>query len=290
MSTPSFDDVGRKVGDIELLDLFPSEEGSIDQIYGRIGNGKTYAATADILRDLERGLVVYANWEIDFNGFDQRESLPWIILGLFGFKRRFYRFRKENLHKIGIDEDFIDKFSQLTDCKIYLDEGHVIFDSYQMAKISMKKRNAVLHTRHFNRSIVIVSQRPTAVHVSARANVNRFYKCERLLRWPFLIFRKTEFQDMTNETVDETKVVSRRVYLARKKILRAYNTKYLRGGIPKSQEVHFDAYDISFRDSLRLLIRYFSASFAPLKRREAVISPLPIERETVHKSPTLFDS
>ncbi|MEO5351472.1 MAG: hypothetical protein H7836_17785, partial [Magnetococcus sp. YQC-3] len=39
-------------------DYFPPEEGSIDQYFGRLGSGKTYALTAEILDALCRGQVV----------------------------------------------------------------------------------------------------------------------------------------------------------------------------------------------------------------------------------------
>lgn len=274
-----------------LRDLFEAEEGSICQYFGRIGNGKTYAATADILEDLQRGMVVYANWRVDLSGvsLDQKDSLFYAFLGILGIKKRYYKFLPENLHYLPIDDDFMDVFERLTDCKVYLDEGHVIFDSYQMTKLSMKKRASILHTRHFNRTIAIVSQRPTAVHVSARANVNIFYKCEKLMQWPFLIFRKSEFQEMTGtgETVDDTKKpISSKWYFASKTVLNAYNTKYLRGGIPRSQEVHFEAYDFSYGERWLAFLRAL-----PLlkKRQEAQKFPEHIISQESKREYTLFD-
>jgi hypothetical protein len=244
---------GRPV-EVDLLrDLFEAEEGSIVQYYGRIGNGKTYNATADILNDLRNGVVVYCNWRIDVSGItlDQKDSFFYTFLGILGLKKRFYKFLPSNLRYLPIDDNFMNIFADLTDCKVYLDEGHLIFDSYQMTKLSMEKRASILHTRHFNRTIAIISQRPTAVHVSARANVNIFYKCEKIMSWPFLVFRKSEYQDMTGagETVDDQqKSLSSKWYFANKKVLNAYNTKYLRGGIPRSQEVNFEAYDFSYAE------------------------------------------
>jgi len=246
------------------MDLFPSVEGEIVQYYGRIGSGKTYNATADILEDLEAGRVVYANWKLNWHGFDERDSLFYIIRSvLFPWTKRFYKFPKENLKFIDIDDAFIDKFEKITDAKVYLDEGHVAFDSYEMAKMSLQKRKAVLHTRHFNRSIAIISQRPTAVHVSMRANVNIFYKCEKIfsLAFPFtfftglplIIFKRTEFQDLSGETVDETQPLGTKYYRAKARVMEAYDTKYLRGTLPPSQRVLFEAYDLSFSEKLSRL-------------------------------------
>jgi len=256
-----------------LVDLFEAEEGTICQYYGRIGQGKTYSATADILDDLRHGVVVYANWKLNFDGFDERKSFVHLFLGFLGLKRNYYVFPKENLRYIEIDDNFLDTFEHLTDCKVYLDEGHVAFDSYEMAKMSLRKRKAVLHTRHFNRTICIISQRPTAVHVSMRANVNIFYKCEKLLSWPILLFRRTEFQDfVAGETVDETRPSGRKTYIANKKVLNAYNSKYLRGGIPRSQDVSFEAYKVSWFARFRLLLRIAVLALRPKLRERPILS------------------
>jgi len=247
--------IGKKVADIELLDLFQAAEGEITQRYGRIGQGKTYGAVVDILDELSLGHVVYTNFHLNFNGFDQRKSIIYLIGGiLFPWKKRYFNFPKENLHFIAVDADFVTNFGKLTDCSVYLDEGHVVFDSYEMAKMSMEKRVSVLHTRHFDRSIHIISQRPTAVHRMMRANVNRFYKYEKLVHFGnFILFRRTEYQDMTDETVDEAQPVSTKLYIGSKKIMYMYDSKYLRGDTPDSQKVSFEAYDVSFFQKLKLL-------------------------------------
>lgn len=245
--------------EIDLLDLFPPHAGEITQYYGRIGGGKTYAATADVLEKLRRGKVIYANWKINYNGTDERQSIAWVLLSLlFPWRKRFYVFPKDNLRYFEFSDawarsqgykDFMDWFASRTDCEIYGDEGHVMFDSYQGIKMSIEKRAAVLHTRHFDRSIHIISQRPTAIHISMRANVNRFYRCQCIWSWgSFVRFKRTEFQDMMNETVDEDeeKVISEKFYWGKNSVFDAYDTKYLRGTIEPSQRVLFKAYDFSY--------------------------------------------
>jgi len=254
MATPA-KQTGQRIAEIELLDLFQANEGEITQRYGRIGQGKTYGAVIDILDELQRGHVVYTNFHLNFEGFDQRKNFIYILGGLlFPWKNRYFNFPKENLRFIAVDGDFIKTFSTLTDCSVYLDEGHVVFDSYEMAKMSMEKRVAVLHTRHFNRSIHIISQRPTAVHRMMRANVNRFYKYEKLIHMKnFLLFRRTEYQDMTEETVDESEPISTKLYIGSKRIMKMYDSKYLRGNTPDSQKVYFEAYKVGYLSKIKLL-------------------------------------
>jgi len=112
----------------------------------------------------------------------------------------------------------------------------------------------------------IVTQRPTSIHVSARGNVERYYKCEKLLSWPFLIFRRTEFQDMTNETVDENAdPISTKVYFGKKSVMQAYNTLAMRGEDAIEQKVNFEAWEYDFSDRMRLFFSYFTR-FLPRRR------------------------
>jgi len=143
----------------------------------------------------------------------------------------------------------------LTDCEVFVDEGQWIFDSYKGTDFSVEKRKLILHTRHFNRSLNIISQRTQALHVTARGQVNRFFKCEKKMSWPFLIFKRTEYQDMKENDVDEeSEPVSVKTYFANQRVLAAYNSKYMRAGVPKSQNVQFEAYDFSFIGRLSLLL------------------------------------
>jgi len=241
----------------ELLDLFEPDEGTIDLIYGRIGNGKTYCATEMILDDLRRGHVVYTNWHLNYEGFDERQSIVHMVAGLiFPWRKRYYQFPKENLIYFNPEDIDVEFLSSLTDCDVYIDEGQWIFDSYEKTNFSKAKRRLILHTRHLNRRLVIITQRPTAIQVSARGNVNRYFKCEKWLSWPLIVFRQWEYQDMVGETVDETQPVGKpRVFVAKKRIFNAYNSKYLRGGIPRSQELHVNAWDFSYLERLYSLFK-----------------------------------
>jgi len=224
---------------IDVNEIFPAGEGSINQYSGQIGSGKTYAATADILELLKNGHVVYANWQIKFDGFDERNDRWLLFLRWLGFKIKFDEFPKGNFHYIPPEEWTTEFISGLTDCDIFLDEGHNYLNSYEKTNVNLGKLNMVYMTRHFNRTLNIISQRQTAIHVSARANVNRFYVCEKdsfLFLWT--IFYKREFQEVSgDERVDvESEPVSVKRYFPKQKIFDAYDTRYLRGESGMSQK------------------------------------------------------
>jgi len=253
---------GKKVSEIDLVGLFEPSEGELNQVFGKIGNGKTLLATEMVLEDLSRGEVVYTNWPIRYNGYDERNDKERALRNFVFGKKRYYAFRKENLRKIAIDDKFSDTISELNNCKIYLDEGHVAFDSYEMAKMSMQKRAAILHTRHYNRTIVVISQRPTAIHATVRDNVNRFIKCEKVLTWPFLLFRRTYTQSVGQDGLPDTEedYDYKKLTIPSKRLLNAYNTRYLSEGMEPSQTVQFDAYDLNFFDRWGVMVRAWRGS------------------------------
>lgn len=260
--------LGKQVLKEDLIDVFEASEGSINMYYGLIGNGKTYAATADILDLLVQGKVVYCNWKVIVEDFDDRQNLVVILVNLLLGRKRFYRIPcQKNLHFFD-PETFdstgalVEWLSKLNDCHVFFDEGQDMFDSYEGTRFSKAKRRLILHTRHYHRTLNIISQRPTAIQVSARGNVNRFYKCVKIASWPWVRFARYEFQEMTGETVDETKdPVSRKIYWGSGRVFRAYNTDYLAEGIPKSQQVFFEAYDLTMKEKLIVLKNAFLALF-----------------------------
>jgi len=248
----------------DLLNVFEASEGSINMYYGKIGNGKTYAATADILDLLKQGKVVYCNWKIIVDDFDDRDSLFITIMNILLLRKRFYKIPcSQNLHffdpeTFNTTGELVEWLSSLNDCHIFFDEGQDMFDSYEGTKFSKAKRRLILHTRHYHRTLNIISQRPTAIQVSARGNVNRFYKCVKLASWPWVRFARYEFQEMVGETVNENvDPISKKTYWGNNSVFKAYNTDYLAEGIPKSQAVFFEAYELGFFTRIRALFRIF---------------------------------
>lgn len=263
------ENVGKQVLATDLINAFKATEGSINMYYGKIGNGKTYAATSDILDLLKQGKVVYANWHIQVPDFDDRESFFMVFMNTILFRKRFYKIPcAQNLHYFDPEQfnstaELVEWLSSLNDCHIFFDEGQDMFDSYEGTRFAKSKRRLILHTRHYHRTLNIISQRPTAIQVSARGNVNRFFKCVKLATWPWIRFARYEFQQMTGETVDESgEPDSLKTYWGNSRVFNAYNTDYLAEGIPKSQNVFFEAFDLNTWDKLKLLAKFILGIFS----------------------------
>lgn len=270
------EDFGTKVPKQELYETFPADEGDVQLIYGRIRNGKSTEAVRRMYVSLTRGVVVYSNIRLDLLNtvFDDRFSISTAGKNFLLNEKRFYVFRKENFRYFnpatgemicnGVSSIVFDPqrkgaevewLNSLTDCEIYYDEGQWLLDSYESTNASIAKRKLITETGHVNRRIVIIAQRTQSVHVNARGNVNQFFRCQKVYKYFFFrALQVEEFQDMRNNDVDEdAEPVSIRTYYMNGKYWKLFNTHYLRAGRPKSQEVYFDAYDLTFKERAELL-------------------------------------
>lgn len=245
-----------------LVGSFHAPEGTIDMIYGRIRQGKTTHGVRVILDALQAGIPVYSNLNLDLSAisFDDRDKIRYTFWNFLLNRKLYYKFDKSNFHWVNeklyptIDE-LISFLITLTDCVVVWDEGQRLLNSYDGTRVDRRLQDWVLTTGHFNRRLVIISQRPTAVHVSARGNINRFFKCKKLLSWPVMLLRVTEYQDMLNESVDEETPASRQLFVMNKKVFNTFNTHYLRGGVPRSQEVYVQGYFLTFRERFIVFMR-----------------------------------
>lgn len=273
--------IGSKVIDIsELVDVFEAQEGEIQQIIGKTGNGKTYEGTRRALEYLERGFVVYTTWRLILpDYYDQRNHMGRILLNIFLFKKRFYVFDlKKNWHFIDIDrEDLVEFIAGLTDCIVFLDEGQDIFDSYEGRGMSQLKRKSLTRTRHMRKTLIIISQRAQAVAVTARANVVWFYKCVKTWAWffpfiPYFKIYRTEEMDTNNFPIWEDHLNGWKAkvwesHFAKQRIFDAFNSWYLRDGQLKTQEIYFRAYDLTLAQKIdALLIKIFGGFIGTIYR------------------------
>lgn len=288
----TFIQAGKRVIDIsKLLDVFEAEEGEIQQIIGKTGQGKTYEATRRALKYLRQGKVVYTTWRLNLpDYFDERESVWYIIKNILLFKKHFFRFDyKQNWHHVDIDRpDLIEYVSGLTDCILMMDEGQDVYDARERA--DKTARHSLTRTRHMHKTIIIISQRAQAVDVTARANVTYFYKCVKK-SFPFLpsYFRVYRTEEMDNQNYPVWAVLNSQgkaiwrakvwhAGFAKKYVYDAYDSWYLRKSMTKSQEMSLHAFELKTIDKFTLL---FARLFKRFKKKHKTVNlstfPVPIK-------------
>jgi len=277
-------DLGIKREDTK--NVFRAGEGEINLYYGMVRQGKTYGATVDIFEDLRNGFLVYATWPIDVKNFDDRESLFFSVINFLLIKKRFYKVEcAKNFHYINAEtgevdgvkvfnpekpDEYIRYLNKLNHCKLYIDEAWRVIDSYKGSNMGIESRNLILVTGHKYRTVNLIAQRPTSVHVSARGNVNRFYKFKKIINLPRLgivRFKRYEFQEMVGETVDEDeeKVISIKTYWGRRKYFNAYNAYYY-GELDPLHRLFYEQYDVNVFGRLWLVFANFINLFSFTRR------------------------
>lgn len=259
--------LGTKLSDEKKVDIFIAPEGELNMYYGLIGSGKTYNATADIHELLARGRVVYATWPIKVQNFDDRKNWFMVLKNFVFFQKHYYEIPcQENMHFIDVEkgevdgkytfnptrpQDYIEYLNTLNHCDIFIDEAWRVFDSYKGTDFSLSTRNLALVTRHKFRSIHVITQRPTAVQVTIRGNINRFYKCVKIATlFGIPRFARYEFQEMTGETVnEEAEPISTKTYWGSRKIFASYNS-FFYGDLNRIHDFKFEVWLLTFKERL----------------------------------------
>jgi len=248
----------------EIFDAFEPTEGLNTVYYGRVRNGKTYSATADIIELLNRGEIVYANWRINFEDFDERKSFGIALVKFIASKKYFYVYKKENFHYINVTDSTDDAFTtvgelhRLVGVHVFIDEGQWIFNSHSRVD-DIDSRHLILEGGHYCRTLNVITQRPTNILVDIRSQVNIWYKCQKVFQLGGIIrFLRTEYQDMKDNLPDEDPDVKHpeKAYWANAKIYNAYETHAMRRADAVMPIPEFDVYELSYFARLTHLVSF----------------------------------
>lgn len=252
----------------EIYDLFSPVEGLNAVYFGRVRNGKTYAATADILELLKRGEIVYANWKIRFSDFDERTSFKIALVKFFAGKKYFFTYSHENFHYIDTNSpDLVEMLNKLVGVHVFIDEGQWIFNSH-LKHDDPEKRRLILEGGHYCRSLNVITQRPMNIMKDIRSQINIWYKCEkRLSLFGFILFARYSIEDMSNDEPIEPfsnegrLIVPVKHYFASSEVFAAYETHAMRRADAMYLEPKFDVVETDYWDRLILVYSFFLPTF-----------------------------
>lgn len=256
----------------EIFDVFQPTEGLNTVYFGKVRNGKTYSATADIIALIEQGEIVYANWDIDFDDFDERKSFKIVLAKVLLGKKYFYVYSKENFHYMNVtdetSEDFmtIAQLHRLVGVHVFIDEGQWIFNSHSR-KDDVDARHLILEGGHYCRTLNVITQRPNNIYVDVRSQIHIWYKCEKVFQFGgFIRFDRTEIQDMKDDLPWQDPDVKPNIkgYWASKKVYDRYETHGMRAKDAVVELPKFDVYETTLLSRLALFGSFFVPT--PLKR------------------------
>lgn len=267
---------------------FPPIEGEIHFYYGKPRHGKTYTGTLNVIKALCEGRVVYSTWKIDWEGFDERNLWQKRLWAALGLKRSFNRFDVRNWHHWDINaagythQQFIKDFAKITDAEVHIDEAQNAIAAYLLTHIPEDLMKAITQTGHFHRSLHIYSQRTMSVHIQLRGNTHFFHKIEKVSDGSGLIgriipyfsrpvFMETVFEKIVSDgTPDETRVMefdeetgrsietnvykfaeSQMQYRLNPEVANRYDSHYLRGNTPPSQNLYAQIIHIPYLQNFK---------------------------------------
>ena len=259
----------------EILSLFTPTEGINACYYGKVRNGKTRNATADILELLKRGEVVYANWNIEFNDYDERKVFGIVMASFFFGRRNFFKYKKDNFHYFKPDDIDVIFLSRLVGVHIFIDEGQWIFNSHIRDKAddeeTIAKRKLILHGGHYCRSLNVITQRPSNILKDVRSQINIWYRCVKRLDFSnFMIFQRWAIEDMKDDLPvefdkDGAPLGKCKTYFVNKKhdpVFASYNTHAMRAENAIERLDNFELYETTFRDRLMLVLAHLLPAWA----------------------------
>jgi len=266
--------VGRRVQ--IMFDIFKPTEGYNSVYYGKVRNGKTRTATADILELLDRGEIVYANWKINYDGGDERDSFSAMLFKTVFMKKRFYVYGKDNFHYIDRDELISGKgkmnikyLNRLVGVHLFIDEGQWVLPSMDRAwdEDMMEKMKLVLHGGHYCRTLNIITQRASNISKNTRSQIHFWNRCVKKIDFlGFMVFQRFQIEDMKEDMpveYEENKdghkkpVGKLKVYVVNKltdRVFKAYDTHAMRSEDAIEPSRVFEAYDLTFRERVASLI------------------------------------
>lgn len=243
----------------QIMAMFAPIEGVITCYYGKVRNGKTYSATADILDLLNRGEVVFANWEVQWQGYDQRKNKLLVFLKMLTGQNYFFQYKKDNFHYFSPElspQETVRLLNKLVGVHIFIDEGQWVLNSH-VRNPDIEAQKLILTNGHYCRSLNIITQRPSNVFVDMRSQVNIWHKCVKVWLKP-LRFVRYDIEDMKDNLPDENEEkmqkYPRKAYWARKKVYMAYNTHVFRSQDAKLEVSSFKVYNVPLLDKIKLLV------------------------------------
>lgn len=282
----------------EIFNFFNPEEGNNSVYYGSVGSGKTSTSIRDIFDLLHRGEIVYANFKINIEDYDERKDKRVVWAKFLGGKKHFFNYKcMENFHYIS-PQDLIDNvenhnvafFSRLVGVHLFIDEGQWLFNSLEKYNPNdpdmVAKLKLVLHGRHYCRSLNVITQRASNINKNIRSQVTFWHRCvKRLHIFGWILFQRWTIEDMKDDLPVEFKKVQKKdrvievpngklktywVHIKTDPIFASYNTHGMREEDALEEKPKFDVFVLTPYERLLLLLKHILPTWPRLQRGQVV--------------------
>lgn len=173
---------------------------------GKLGQGKTYTMTQDIVKALNKGVRVYSNYKIFWNGYKEEKRWWKTAFIYFGLRRDYIYYPASNLSYWSETEEILD----LENGIIAMDEGSVYLNSRNWALLDPEFQRKILQSRKDGLHIYFTAQRIGQIELTLRNLVNVFYVSTFRSIFGFKFFALGEFEMSNSGDISEEKRIGSR--------------------------------------------------------------------------------
>lgn len=131
---------------------------------GKLGCGKSYWATREVWRLINKGKNCYVNWKIDFTAYSLRKR-----------KNPLYRFLNPyfKLGKVYYWSTLEDLY-QLRNGEVFFDEAHMSVDARDFTKLPKEFKTKLTQSRKYGLNLHFISQHSQQVDITIRRLANEY--------------------------------------------------------------------------------------------------------------------
>ncbi|MFA6376663.1 MAG: zonular occludens toxin domain-containing protein [Candidatus Paceibacterota bacterium] len=194
---------------------------------GKLGQGKSYWATREVWKTINRGIDCYVNWRIDFDAYFARERRGWR-----GFLWKWWNrltFGNEKIGKVYYWENFDDLY-KIRQGELFFDEAHQELNSRKWADIPKEFVKKLTLSRHYHLNMHFISQHQGQVDVIVRRLANYFTRHYKF--WFLFIWKEWDgeaIEILANPAMPKPKSMGFGVHLFDKVLAGCYNSFWLPG-------------------------------------------------------------
>lgn len=138
---------------------------------GKLGSGKTYTMTVDIIKALNKGVNVYSNYKINWYGYEEKRNFFKSLLIFLRLRNPYKYHPASNLSYWSETDEILN----LNHGIVAIDEGSVYLNSRNWSLLDPEFQRKILQSRKDGLHIFFTAQRIGQIDITLRNLVNLFY-------------------------------------------------------------------------------------------------------------------
>lgn len=138
---------------------------------GKLGSGKTYTMTKDIVKELNKGTKVYSNYKINWYGYEEKRRWYKTLLIWLRIRKPYRYYPASNLSYWSETYEILNLHEGI----VAIDEGSVYLNSRNWDSLDPEFQRKILQSRKDGLHIYFTAQRIGQIDITLRNLVNTFY-------------------------------------------------------------------------------------------------------------------